>query len=1093
MKVRTSVLRGFALLALSSLTFAACDDKTTDIAPLPVTVSVTPQTLNLQVGQSAPLVAIVQNAQNQNVTWTSANSAVATVDANGNVTAVTAGTAVITAASVENPNARAAAAVVVTPAPPANITLQLVPATASVQVGSTVQLVSVVGGTTNQAVTYESSATGVATVNAQGLVTGVAPGTAVITARTAATPQAVATSVITVTAAPPVTPPTITIAPAQATAQVGGTQQFVATVTGAQNTAVMWRSESPSVATVNQQGLATAVAPGTAVITAMAAADTTRRVTATLTVVATPPVTQPAISIQTVQTVPGNVSQNPGATVAGNIRVRVNVSAGSEALVQRVEIRLGETVACQQSFQPPLTATQGVQEIECVINTAQLDPETGMALFMNATYQLTAVAIGTDGEDIATANWGQLTLNNANVMTILELTTTPRTSTEPVAGQTGGTQGVVFNEGDVVVTVQPVIFSGAAIQTVQVCVGPQDGPVAGSEACRAATAGAANVWTATFPKDSANAPRLIVNNGVGNVTTTDLRARATSVRTNTVAGPGQAGYGNANQIATSIAVDNVAPGATVTPGAITPIMTVAIPAGIIADQNRWVGAGYTFTAANWVTNGADVLPGVGGVTYQFFVRAVPTGTDNLTAAQVISGGTQVATANDLPETLTNQEYILAVRAIDALGNARTARTAVGQYFGVDRTVPQISVVTGPPTNVVNPVAPSFTFSIADTAAAGFGGSGFGVDPFFVQIIRYYAGTNTPRCVNVNTGNVTNQAGGTCPFVQLTGSTVNVPAVEGYLQIRMEVRDQAGNRSAQIERLIMQDFWAPNVVVSTTTTTNNQITLIGTASDSVDLRSIVTRMAFAGAPAPTIVNGGIGAGDGTMTLPPVAVVGQFGIPERTWMSEFNRTTTMWGALHVTDQTGVLTGSFQGTGAAVGAFDVAGNFNQSGFAAPAVPGVIGAAPAGFQSLTIAAANASICNGVAPVAALAFEQAGAVACGTNVPASTAVTITATGPTGTFQNPFTEVHLFRVDRNGIVRWIGQAGAPAAFELVGPTRREYRWTINLAGAGIPAQANMNIFALGVFTDGANGVQAIRSPTTSVTVQGSVIRVPPTN
>ena len=60
-------------------------------------VSLDKTSLDLEVGDSATLTATVQpsNADNQNVTWSSSDEAVATV-ANGVVTAVGAGTATIT-------------------------------------------------------------------------------------------------------------------------------------------------------------------------------------------------------------------------------------------------------------------------------------------------------------------------------------------------------------------------------------------------------------------------------------------------------------------------------------------------------------------------------------------------------------------------------------------------------------------------------------------------------------------------------------------------------------------------------------------------------------------------------------------------------------------------------------------------------------------------------------------------------------------------------------------------------------------------------------------------------------------------------------
>ena len=73
--------------------------------PLEVTgVSLDKTTLTLKEGQTGTLTATVvpSGASNKEVTWSSSNTSVATVDSNGKVTAVAAGTATITVTTVEN-------------------------------------------------------------------------------------------------------------------------------------------------------------------------------------------------------------------------------------------------------------------------------------------------------------------------------------------------------------------------------------------------------------------------------------------------------------------------------------------------------------------------------------------------------------------------------------------------------------------------------------------------------------------------------------------------------------------------------------------------------------------------------------------------------------------------------------------------------------------------------------------------------------------------------------------------------------------------------------------------------------------------------
>src|SRR5687768_179007 len=100
---RSLLFAGF--VAVGGLT--ACDDTDgTDITPTPnpvvERVVVTPNQANLNVGQTITLVATVEgtNVPNRTVTWSSNNTAIATVNpTTGLVTAVTAGTTTIIARS----------------------------------------------------------------------------------------------------------------------------------------------------------------------------------------------------------------------------------------------------------------------------------------------------------------------------------------------------------------------------------------------------------------------------------------------------------------------------------------------------------------------------------------------------------------------------------------------------------------------------------------------------------------------------------------------------------------------------------------------------------------------------------------------------------------------------------------------------------------------------------------------------------------------------------------------------------------------------------------------------------------------------------
>jgi hypothetical protein len=114
-----SALLGLTL-SLAVLGMTACEDKTEVQVPPnenPLTISVTPASVTIEEGASAQMVAQVTGGEtggDKSVSWTSSNTAVASVSANGNVvtvTGVSAGTSTIRATANADANVSAAAVV----------------------------------------------------------------------------------------------------------------------------------------------------------------------------------------------------------------------------------------------------------------------------------------------------------------------------------------------------------------------------------------------------------------------------------------------------------------------------------------------------------------------------------------------------------------------------------------------------------------------------------------------------------------------------------------------------------------------------------------------------------------------------------------------------------------------------------------------------------------------------------------------------------------------------------------------------------------------------------------------------------------------
>jgi uncharacterized protein YjdB len=162
------------------------------------------------------------------------------------------------------------ATVTVSVVPVASVTV--IPASATILTGNTQQLAAVTrdaaGNTlTGRVVTWSSSSTAVATVNAAGLLTANTVGSATITATSEGQSG---TSAITVTSVPVAA---VAVAPATANLQVGATVQLTATLTDAGGNvltgrAVNWVTSNSGVATVSSSGLVSALAAGLATITA---------------------------------------------------------------------------------------------------------------------------------------------------------------------------------------------------------------------------------------------------------------------------------------------------------------------------------------------------------------------------------------------------------------------------------------------------------------------------------------------------------------------------------------------------------------------------------------------------------------------------------------------------------------------------------------------------------------------------------------------------------------------------------------------------------------------------------------------------------
>ncbi len=249
-------------------------------SPPPATVArvvVSPDSAVLQPGHTADLDAAAYDAgghvlTGRAVTWTTLDSTIARVGADGMVTAVAAGTAQVTA-TVEG--VRGSAKVIVVAPPPAAVArVAVIPDSLVLDVGGRGDFNAVAYDAeghvlTGRAVTWTSSDSTVAAVGAGGAVTARSAGSA----RVSATVEGVSGSAVVIvhTSVPAIV--RVEVVPDSQVVVIGQTAGFSAFAYDATNhivsgLAVTWSISEPTVARIGQYGLVTALAVGTARVTA---------------------------------------------------------------------------------------------------------------------------------------------------------------------------------------------------------------------------------------------------------------------------------------------------------------------------------------------------------------------------------------------------------------------------------------------------------------------------------------------------------------------------------------------------------------------------------------------------------------------------------------------------------------------------------------------------------------------------------------------------------------------------------------------------------------------------------------------------------
>ncbi len=808
----------------------------------------------------------------------------------------------------------------------------------------------------------------------------------------------------------PVTPVpavrSVSVSPKNASVLLGRTVAVTATVSvdGGASDEVVWSTSNAAVALVSEDGVVTGNQLGDVTITATSTFDAAKKDVASISVVLGEPAT---VAIQSVNRSGTAFPVDPSA-VTGMIDVRLNVSPGDQ-LLTRIDLLVDNVVVATQSFESPAFSfasliaptISGAPFVATLsFSTAAFNAQTGVPLFLNAAHTLTA-RVSAIGGVTATAGL-PLTFSNPNAMIAL---------VSGSGAQASDASGRMWVSGDLTVTARPVIYTAGTV-TLAAAIISYPG-------LQNKTAGANGVvsWSSSVLVANGGSGGYSNNGGVDAVAPVVV----SSILSNGAAGPaGQL----ANAAAVAVRLDNRAPH----PGILT---LTSQSAATACCSGGWVGNGYLFASGHAPSPGdGEGLDGAGigpsGVTYHV-------GNPALTNEQIVAASPVTGSATLAPSTFSNA-YTVVARVSDRVANISLVRLSPSTLsptttFGVDKSAPTFSFAVGSVADgAVNPGALIFLTSAVDDA------SGFAPLPVVHRILGNFATTlcflGGPNCSPV-----------------LGGFVIGVASVDGfYFTYEAFVRDQAGNASPTLTRSVLFDQQAPQVTAMLAPPLFAAPTLTQfsvSAADNVDLKSAEHRLDFPGASGPLA----------SLPFLPPAALSTFGAPLITAQSVFVSIPFV-RSLEQTTTANVPTGTLQATeGTRFRITDQAGNSaSQSAlFSGGSVPPGSSATLRSVQAFRISAP-------VVPVALCSGTICGAV------PQTIQISAEASGPDGTFNNPFSNVYFYWVDSSGLTRLIGSTSASEVTNAGGV--RRWTWTVNFSAPGVPSQAAVQIFAIGVDPDG---------------------------
>lgn len=392
-------------------------------------VSVAPTSNSLEVLETVQLGATVlpANAFNKEVTWSSSDETVATVDEAGLVTAKKIGGPVTITATAKDGSGKSATSTITVVATKVT-TITLLPISLDMKVGevsSEITATVAPAGATDKTYTWSSSDDAIATVDA-GVVTAVKAGTCSIYATAKDGSNVKGTCAVTVTN---VLPTSITMATTLGFTVGDGSKTLTPTVAPENTTdkTLTWSSSDDAIATV-VDGVVTPVGEGTCTITATSNADATVKAVCTVTIVEST-VSVIGVTLDATATVSIGKTITLTPTVAPNDATDKSVTWASAneavAMVDANGVVTGKTVGIATIT---VTTTDGSKTAECTVTVEaiavtkiELDKYTLSYTMSSTPEQLTATITPEDATD-KTITWSSdnesvATVNTSGVVT----------------------------------------------------------------------------------------------------------------------------------------------------------------------------------------------------------------------------------------------------------------------------------------------------------------------------------------------------------------------------------------------------------------------------------------------------------------------------------------------------------------------------------------------------------------------------------------------------------------------------------------------------------------------------------------------------